>query len=62
MLLHAKSEEGGEALILRLPPDTRSRPQRGARIRLAASSQAAPLFDAKGKRVASEAVRTMADV
>ncbi len=62
MLLHAKSEEGGEALIVRMPPDTRSRPQIGAKIRLEVASRAALLFDANGKRVAAEVARTMADV
>ncbi len=62
MLLHAKSEEGGEALILRMPPDSRSRPQLGEKIRLDVASQAALLFDARGKRVPAEVARTMADV
>jgi multiple sugar transport system ATP-binding protein len=61
MLLHARHETGGEALIARLPGSGRPRLAVGSTVLLAADPKRTLLFDAAGKRVPSSVVsRAMA--
>jgi multiple sugar transport system ATP-binding protein len=61
MLLHARHEAGGEALIARLPGSDRPRLAVGSTVLLAADPKRTLLFDAAGKRVRSSvASRAMA--